>query len=385
MRRPLVAFVLVLVLGFSTVLATTPASAHEPSSSFLTLQDEDGGIAGQWDIALRDLELAVGLDANGDSRITWGELRTARAAVFDYALARLRLSADGSACAAVGGDLRVDRHGGESYAVLDLRADCPGVARRLSVSYSLLFELDAQHRGLFRYGSANESESAIFSDEAREHGFGRDGAPSAWSGFRDYVFEGVRHIAIGADHVLFLVSLLLPSVIRREGGRWIPVESLRVAARDVAWIVTAFTAAHSLTLALATQGLVVVPSRWVESAIAASVALAALHNLVPIFEGARSRMAFGFGLIHGLGFAGVLGSLGLTEHGIGIPLLGFNLGVELGQLAGVLVFLPVAFLLRETSTYRRIALVGGSCAIALMGTIWFAQRAFDLGPLPISF
>jgi hypothetical protein len=351
----------------------------------LTLRAEGGELSGQWDIALRDLELALGLDANADSQISWGELRAQRDAVFAYAFSRLRFDASGASCNVAPGSLRADRHSDGAYAVLDFRATCPRSLGDLTISYSLLFELDAQHRGLLRLETASGAENAIFASDARERRFEPSAAPSLWSGFSDYVREGSWHIAIGADHCLFLLSLLLPAVFRREAGRWVPVESLGGAARDAARVVTAFTAAHSITLALATAGLVALPSRWVESAIAASVAIAALHNLFPLFEAARTRIAFGFGLIHGLGFASVLGDLGLTRSGAAAPLLGFNLGVELGQLAGVAAFLPLAYGLRARPAYRRLALVGGSCAIALIGSLWFAQRAFDLGTalLPI--
>jgi hypothetical protein len=366
-------------------LVAEGALAHKPSDSYLTLRASERELSGQWDIALRDLELAIGLDADGDAAITWGELRAQRGAVFAYALARLRLETSGAACDLQPLGLRADRHSDGAYAVLDFRANCGAAVDALSVAYSLLFDLDAQHRGLLRFESASGGENAIFSTDLRERSLEPSAPPGAWSGFSDYVREGVWHIAIGADHVLFLVSLLLPAVFRREGARWVPVASLGAAAGDAARVVTAFTAAHSITLALATLGLVSLPSRWVESAIAASVAIAALHNLFPIFERARTRMAFGFGLIHGLGFASVLGDLGLARRAIAVPLVGFNLGVELGQLAGVALFVPLAYALRARPVYRCVALVAGSCAIALIGSLWFAQRAFDLGAalLPI--
>ena len=114
------------------------------------------------------------------------------------------------------------------------------------------------------------------------------------------------------------------------------------------WVVTAFTLAHSITLTLAALRLVELPSRLVESAIAASVVLAAVNNLVPVVERRRWMVAFAFGLIHGFGFASVLAELGLPQETLVLSLLGFNLGVELGQLAIVAVFLPTAYALRNT-------------------------------------
>ena len=146
----------------------------------------------------------------------------------------------------------------------------------------------------------------------------------------------------------------------------------------MAKVVTAFTLAHSVTLTLATLGLVSLPSRLVESAIACSVVLAALNNVWPIVRQRLWLLAFGFGLLHGLGFAGALLDLGLPAHAMVVPLLAFNLGVELGQLAIVALLLPLIFALRETSLYPRLMLRAGSSAIAVLGGLWLVERAFDL-------
>lgn len=143
-------------------------------------------------------------------------------------------------------------------------------------------------------------------------------------------------------------------------------------------MVTAFTLAHSITLSLATLGLVQLPSRLVESVIALSVIVAAANNVFPLFSERRWVMAFVFGLIHGFGFASVLADLGLPTGTLVIALLGFNLGVEAGQLAIVAAFLPAAYLLRDTVFYRRAILVGGSLLVAALATVWLMERALDL-------
>jgi HupE / UreJ protein len=143
-------------------------------------------------------------------------------------------------------------------------------------------------------------------------------------------------------------------------------------------VVTAFTLAHSITLSLAALGLISLPSRLVESAIAASVIVAALSNLRGAVEGRRWIMAFIFGLIHGFGFASVLADLGLPQGALVLALVGFNVGVELGQLAIVLVFLPVAFWLRSTRFYQVGVLRVGSIIVALLAAWWLVQRLFDL-------
>ena len=120
------------------------------------------------------------------------------------------------------------------------------------------------------------------------------------------------------------------------------------------------------------------PSRWVESAIALSVVVAALNNLRPLIRHGRWIAAFAFGLVHGFGFAGALADLGLPRDSLALSLAAFNVGVEAGQLAIVAAFLPLAYALRATVAYRVLALRAGAAAIAAVAAIWFAERAFDL-------
>ncbi|WP_395405408.1 HupE/UreJ family protein [Pseudoduganella sp. UC29_106] len=202
--------------------------------------------------------------------------------------------------------------------------------------------------------------------------------PTRWTQFAAYVRHGVWHIWIGFDHILFLISLLLPAVLVRRDRQWHEAPAFRGAAMDVLKIVSAFTLAHSVTLSLAALHVMSLPSRWVESAIAASVAVAALNNIVPVVRGKRWLAAFVFGLVHGFGFASVLADLGLPRDALALALVGFNVGVEIGQIAIVAAFLPLAYAVRGTWLYRRVMLVGGSCAIALLAALWFGERAFDL-------
>ena len=143
-------------------------------------------------------------------------------------------------------------------------------------------------------------------------------------------------------------------------------------------VVTAFTAAHSITLSLAALGVVSLPSRLVESAIALSVVCAALNNIWPVVYEKRWAIAFCFGLIHGFGFAAVLADLGLPQASLLIALVAFNLGVELGQLVIVGIFLPVAYTLRATGLYQRVIFIYASASIALIAFLWLIQRAFNV-------
>jgi len=372
-------------LWLAGLLLAGAAAAHKPSDSYLALTVGGAGITGitgQWDIALRDLDFAIGLDADGNGEITWGELRARHAEIAAYALARLAVQGDGADCALQpAGPQQVDEHSDGAYTVLRFAVACPKPPTQLRVHYKLFADIDPQHRGLLRLDVAGGSRTAIFSPQAANQPFELR-APSRWAQFSDYLVEGVWHIWIGFDHILFLLSLLLPAVLLWQRTRWQAVQHFREAFVDVLKIVTAFTVAHSITLSLATLGFVSLPSRWVESAIAASVVLAALNNVRPLFEGRRWMVAFCFGLIHGFGFASVLADLGLPQGALALALVGFNVGVELGQLAIVAMFLPLAYALRRTVFYRRVVLLGGSLLIALLAAVWFTERAFNLKLLP---
>ncbi len=384
------------------LLASAGAQAHKPSDSYLAVAVQGSQLSGQWDIALRDLDFAIGLDANGDGDITWGELRARHADIAAYAQARLRLQADGQPCRLKIGAQLVDEHTDGAYSVLPLQWDCAGrdtgaAVRTLTLDYRLFADLDPQHRGLLKLSAAGTTRTAVFGPAAAQQQFDL-GQSSGWRQFVDYAREGVWHIWIGIDHILFLLSLLLPAVLvwqrpsrkhgLRRGGAWgraadwRPVPNAGVALWDVLRIVTAFTLAHSITLTLATLGWVSLPSRAVEATIAASVVLAALNNVLPLFTGRRWAVAFGFGLIHGFGFASVLADLGLPQDALALALVGFNLGVEVGQLAIVAVFLPLAYALRRTVLYRQGVRIGGSLLIAVLAGVWFAERAFNLKLLP---
>jgi hypothetical protein len=299
-----------------------------------------------------------------------------------YAMARLAIRADGAACPAEVTQHLIDNHSDGAYAILRFAASCPHAPQDLQLIYRLFFDVDPQHKGLLRLEAGGATRTAIFSPEAARQTF-KLAQPGLWNQFLDYLATGVEHIWKGYDHILFLLSLLLPAVVVRGKKQWMPAIGFRVAFIDVLKIVTAFTIAHSITLSLATLQVVSLPARISESAIAMSVVLAALNNLFPIVGGKRWLVAFCFGLIHGFGFANVLTDLGLPRNVLALALVGFNLGVELGQITIVAIFLPIAYLLRRTWFYRNLVLVGGSSSIAAVAVAWFVERAFDLKFLPV--
>jgi hypothetical protein len=366
-----------LLLALFLLAFSCAALAHKPSDSYLILKIDAATMQGQWDITLRDLDFAIGLDGNGNGEISWGELRARHTAIAAYALPRLKIQTEGETCPLRTTEHMVDKHSDGAYAVLKFTAECSKPLTAVDLNYSLLFDVDPQHKGLLRLEYKGTTTTAIFSpDKAVQHF--ELAASTLLRQFFDYAAEGVWHIWIGFDHILFLLSLLLPAVLYRSKKHWLAVPGLRPALIDVLKIVTAFTLAHSITLTLATLGVVTLPSRLVESAIAASVVLSALNNIFPIIEGRRWMVAFAFGLIHGFGFASVLADLGLPQDALLLALLSFNLGVEGGQLAIVGIFLPLAYYLRNTLFYRRVVLFAGSILIILLASVWLVERVFDL-------
>jgi hypothetical protein len=203
-------------------------------------------------------------------------------------------------------------------------------------------------------------------------------------GGASFLLEGVHHIVTGYDHLLFLLCLVLPSVVRRDGSQWQPVRSPKEALLPVLVIVTGFTVAHSMTLTLAALKLISLPAWFIEPAIAATIVIAAIDNLRPIFFGLpRGIIAFAFGLIHGFGFANVLGELNLPALQFAWALLQFNAGLELGQLCTVSVAVGLLYLLRQRCGYSRWVIDAGSMAAIVMGTLWLVERTTHLSLPPI--
>ena len=364
------AFPIAIVLLLAA--APAPAHAHSPGESFLALDPSSG--SGSWEIAVRDLDDALGID-DGDGRITAAELRTHTAEIVPYALARLDLDTPAGRCPVSVEGLRLTRRLPGASLALDLRFRCPVGADHLSLGYRLFFDRDRLHHALVRVGAA----TAVVRAGQPAPPFPLTASTPGRAVVLALTVAGARHIWQGLDHILFLIALLLPAVLRRDAsGRWLPVPALRPALVDVARIVTAFTAAHSLTLGLAASGLVRVSGRIIEPAIAASVVLAAANNLRQLFGRDRWAVAFALGLLHGFGFSSALAEMGMAGGGLLWSLLGFNLGVELGQLALVALFVPTAFLLRRFTGYRRFALVGGSLAIATCAAVWLVERALHV-------
>jgi hypothetical protein len=192
---------LCLVLALCAWVAL-PAMAHKASDSYLVLQVKGREVAGQWDIALRDIDFAIGLDANGNGDITWGEVQARHADIAAWALGRLKLERGGD-CALKAAEHLVDDHTDGAYAVLRLTGTCPTDSQALALGYRLLFDVDQLHRGLLRLEVDGVSHTSVLGPDSGVLNV-KAGETSRLAQFGQYLVEGTFHIWIGFDHVLFL-------------------------------------------------------------------------------------------------------------------------------------------------------------------------------------
>jgi HupE / UreJ protein len=353
------------------------AQAHIASDGFLTATVNGANVSGAMELAVRDVELAVGVDSKGDGKVTWGELRRSATALVLYVHQHLGLVVHGQDCPISFGALQVNERVDGSYAWLPYSAHCAVAINQLEIRYTLLEGIDPSHRGLLTLSAGAVVQTGVLGGSKPLSSFVL-ATPSRWNTFIEYLQAGIWHIWSGIDHLLFLLSLLLPAVLLRRGRHWEPVTRARPALISILKVVTAFTLAHSITLSLAAFDVVRLPSRLTESVIAASIIVAALNNIFPLVTESRARIAFAFGLLHGFGFASVLSDMGLPQGARVISLLAFNLGIEFGQLAVVLAVMPLVYALRRGTFYRRAVMPWGSAAIASLALVWLLQRAFLL-------
>jgi hypothetical protein len=361
------------------------ALAHSTSDTYMKLELNQSKLTGFWDVALRDLDFVLKLDGDGNRSLDTSELEAGKLKILKYVLSRLEVRSEISECQIKASDFVPTETSKGAYISIGLSVNCLTPPKTLEVTQRLFLDgsQTGQHRGFLNLVADGQEFTGVFTPNDITERF-NIAAPNFFKQFLEFVWQGITHIWQGLDHILFLISLLLPAVLRRKDGRWQAVLSFQEAFGSVLKVVTAFTLAHSITLALSALEVVRLPSRLVESTIAASVILAALNNVFPIVqERRRWLVAFAFGLIHGFGFSSVLNALVLDKRALISSLLGFNVGVEIGQLAIVVAFLPLAFAIRGSLVYKRGFFALGSLLVAAVATVWLAERLFDFKILPI--
>ncbi|MGH7503307.1 MAG: DUF6702 family protein [Longimicrobiales bacterium] len=383
MKRTLLAVLLLLLAGSAPLLAGR--SRHELGQSYIFLRVYADSIEVRVEITVDDLNRVLGVGWSSDAGVTADQLAVHLDSVMAYVRPRLAIAAGGR-----GLPLRFVRHDVRDqiiadYAMLhfmiDDLAELPPV---LEVEYPVFFEIDTKHRNLlviehnWRTTTFNQESNiaAIFSPSAPRQTVDLSRS-TVMNGFLGFIRLGIWHIWIGIDHVLFLLALIFPSVLRRRDGRWEAVPSFRPALMNMIAIVTCFTIAHSITLSMAALGVVRLPARPIEAIIALSIGAAALYNIYRPFDVREWALAFAFGLFHGFGFANVLAELQLEPTFLVLSLLGFNLGVEIGQVAIIGIAFPLLYLLRTTRFYLPAMRYGSAFLIAI-ALFWFVERVSGL-------
>lgn len=374
--KPLPAVLCLLLVSVVKSSAPAAATAAVPPS-YLTLTVTDSRVTGQWKIPATEVATALGLPlAVPLGQVRWEQLEGRREDIEELLRSHLWVRAHGVALQWQLTELAYGLQGGLPYIAADLSTSDGAAVMDIAVEPQLLLAAQPGARCLLQvvWSGAGMHQGTLLPGGPP---LSFDRATAARSGFLLSLSQGVWHIWTGYDHILFLITLLMPSVFRQNGAGREAVPRFASALLRVVIIVSAFTLAHSITLTCAALRWVSLPSRLVEPAIAFSIVVAALFNFLPTTAGGRGAwLALGFGLLHGFGFAGALSQLGSQGAPAWRTISSFNLGVEAGQLAIVALYLPLAFVLRETRFYRTGVLYGGSAAAAMLAAVWFLQRAF---------
>lgn len=378
---------LVWLLGLVCGLLGTPlAWGHATGENYVWLNAHERYLEGRFEVRLEDLRQKLGLKLVGEPEQVLDQLRAGSSEVQAYLGQRFAIIADGVEVPIQFTDttlFEAKKFG--HFAQYHYRTAEFAVPRYLDVRNELFFENDPFHRSLLlieydkrsgkEYGG--EFTALVFSPANATQTLDFENIRGLLTNLQ-FVWQGMIHIWIGIDHILFLVALLLPAVLVRCDDGWVPVNSLRAASWNVLKVVTVFTVAHSITLALAALAIIELPSRFVESVIALSIIAVALHNIFPRFRNGTYLIIFVFGLFHGLGFASVMGELPFRMQDLMWVLVAFNVGVELGQIAVVMVIVPLIFWMRKQQFYQQQVPVYGSWVLVVIAAYWLVERALGL-------
>jgi hydrogenase/urease accessory protein HupE len=346
-----------LALLAALVAMPWPAAAHPAPFSYLDLVIREAGIEGI--LVLHVVDVAHELGMPEDELLRPGVARRQQDRVVAIVAPRFALRADGRVLAPQWQEMDAapDRH------AVQLRFRIPGTRPGALGVQTAMFPYDPIHQTFVNVYEDDElRQQMIFAAGSGERVYYSGTSQGAIAVMQTFIPSGIHHIMIGPDHILFLVGLLL------LGGTW----------TQLVKIVTAFTIGHSLTLSLAALDIVNPPPQVIEPAIALSIVFVGADNLVRgTGRDLRAWVALVFGLVHGFGFANVLREFGLPDEALGWSLFSFNFGVEIGQLAIVLVVASLLTLIRRRSEplgYR--VAYAGSLVVIAAGAYWFVERVF---------
>lgn len=347
-------------------LITSRVYAHHSQYSFLRIAPSTApeNFTGSLEIAQADMEYVLGLSLGEQAQ----DVSTYKESIAAYLLNKVRLSKGEHDCVLEPQDVSSRSAETDRYIVLAMSARCAQGSSELNVASQFMFDIDPEHRTMVYVGEGDSAQTTVLSFSARSAAITLQPASVAQR-FVGIVYEGIVHIFIGYDHILFLLALLLPvfflPMVEGNARRL-----LRVFA-----YCSVFTLAHSLTLALASLSILTPPPAVIEAAIALSIAIVAANNLLRWWQDGYV-LIFALGLIHGFGFANVLQDLGLGAGEQLLTLAAFNLGVEAGQIMIVGCMFPVLLLLRGSQQFQQVVLRTASICCASVGVYWFIERSW---------
>ncbi|MEO6301503.1 MAG: HupE/UreJ family protein [Paracoccaceae bacterium] len=342
------------------------ANAHETTRSYVTLNRTGPNIDLNIRVAFRDIEVAVWMDEDLDGKITWGETERRLDAVTAYIAAGLSIDA-GGVCTLTRKAADNSVSGGIEYLDVSFAGTCPSASAPLTIATRLFTEIDPDHR-MFVQSAMNGISTTTLLSRAEPSVTLSGETGGALASFVSYFKAGVEHLLAGADHILFLLMLILPAVCAPG--------SAKTAALRVVTAVTGFTLAHAVTLTAATTQLLRPPPDVINALIALSIAITAADNIRPFIPAPRAAVAAFFGIIHGFGFATALGALQLTGGSFVLALVGFNLGIEAAQIGLVLITMPALYMLAG----GRFMLWFGSALAGAVALWWFWLRLMPFFP-----
>ncbi|WP_405960688.1 HupE/UreJ family protein [Streptomyces sp. NBC_00024] len=358
----------------------SPAGAHPMSTSAVLLDIRDDHVEGEVQLPVDRLAVAVDRDLTRT-----GVLGEDRSFLKRYTAQHIgAVGEDGDAWTVTLATGSVRTIDGTAHLVYPLTIRPPdGQVTDFRLRYDVIVEELLTHKVLatvrydFDRGILRADDAETLGVLDRDTGSLRvpAGEGSWLTGLATTAGLGIEHVGEGADHLLFLLMLLIPAPLVAAGGRWRASDTLpRRPVVRVVHVVSAFAVGHSLTLALAASGAVQVPSRPVETLIAVSIAVSAVHAVRPLVARGEVLIAAGFGLVHGLAFASLIGDLGLDRGSLVTTLLGFNLGIELTQLLVVALMMPSLVVLARTPLYPAFRV--GVAVIGLVFSVsWTLERA----------
>lgn len=375
-----------LCVGLSGMLSTV-ALAHAKGQSYLYFQIGQETLTAHISTPIQALSEVLDLDLPGEKKVANSHIEANLDKIRTYVEDHTDIQCAPQTCE-TSFTGRTEIIGTSSGQFLQLYYDITGfqtVPEALQVKYDVILVDEPEFINFllidnnWKTGTFDEEANIVLTYETPGEVQTLDlTSGSLFQGFSAIVKLGFEHILEGIDHVLFLIALLLPSVVRREDGRWKPVGKFSTSLGYIVKIATTFAIAHSITLGLATLQIVNLPPRLVESIIAASIGLAAVDIFYPIFKRRIWLVIFLFGLFHGFGFASVLGDLGVTSQHALLSLFAFNVGIEIGQLAIIAVVFPLLYLIRSQLFYPKVVLKAGGLLLGAMSLYWFIERIFDV-------